>query len=121
MGLGILGVWLPGLPTTVFILIAMWAFSNSSKRLHRWMMKIPILKSAIKEARRFQREGTVDRRAKFISQACSWISFIGVTIAFQNIAISVAVGLLAASCSVFMYLVPTAPRTNAIDTSRHPK
>ena len=106
--LGIIGVWLPGMPTTVFILIALWAFSNSSERLYTWLTHIPLLKTAVKEAHRFQNEGTVDRRAKFISQACSWISFIGVTVVFQSMIISVIVGLLALSCSVFMYLVPTA-------------
>jgi uncharacterized protein len=117
--LGIIGVWVPGLPTTVFILIALWAFSNSSKRLHSWFIRIPVLRSAVREAQRFQHEGTVDRYAKFISQACSWISFIGVTVVFQNLIISVAVGLLALSCSVFMYIVPTASRTKTVDASRH--
>lgn len=106
--LGIIGVWVPGLPTTIFILIALWAFSHSSQRLHGWLLRVPVLKIAIAEAHRFQREGTVPRSAKIVSQTCSWLSFIGVTIAFQNITISVVVGLLALSCSVFMFLVPTA-------------
>lgn len=107
-GLGILGVWIPGLPTTVFILLAMWAFSNSSKKLHNWLLRIPILKHAVSEARRFQNEGTVDIRAKFISQLCSWLSFVFVTVFLQNFVVSLVVGLLALSCSVFMYTVPTA-------------
>lgn len=106
-GLGILGVWIPGLPTTVFILLAMWAFSNSSKKLHNWLLRIPILKHAVSEARRFQNEGTVDIRAKFISQLCSWLSFVIVTVFLQNFVVSLIVGLLALSCSVFMYTVPT--------------
>ncbi len=106
-GLGILGVWVPGLPTTVFILIALWAFSHSSPRLHAWLLKVPILSSAVKEAHRFQREGNIDRRVKFISQACSWVSFIGVTVTLRSIPVSLVVGLLALSCSIFMYTVPT--------------
>ena len=90
--LGIIGVWVPGLPTTVFILIALWAFSHSSQRLHSWLLRVPVLKIAIAEAHRFQREGTVPRSAKIVSQTCSWLSFIGVTIALQNITISLVVG-----------------------------
>ncbi|MEG0414357.1 MAG: DUF454 family protein, partial [Comamonas sp.] len=33
LGLGILGVFIPGLPTTVFILIAGWAAMRSSPRM----------------------------------------------------------------------------------------
>ena len=34
---GIVGIFLPGLPTTVFILIAAWAAARSSPRLHTWL------------------------------------------------------------------------------------
>ncbi len=39
--LGILGVFVPGLPTTVFLIIALWAFSRSSDRLKLWLWDHP--------------------------------------------------------------------------------
>jgi len=36
---GIVGIFLPGLPTTVFILIAAWAAARSSPRLHAWLWR----------------------------------------------------------------------------------
>jgi uncharacterized protein len=40
-GLGILGMFIPGLPTTIFLIIALWAFSKSSDRLKMWLWNHP--------------------------------------------------------------------------------
>ncbi|MBP5855962.1 YbaN family protein [Marivibrio halodurans] len=41
LAIGIAGVVLPGLPGTVFLLLALWAFSKSSARLHLWLFNHP--------------------------------------------------------------------------------
>jgi len=41
VALGMIGVVVPGLPTTVFLIIAVWAFSKSSERFQRWLWNHP--------------------------------------------------------------------------------
>ncbi|MEO0393890.1 MAG: DUF454 family protein, partial [Pseudomonadota bacterium] len=39
--LGLIGVVVPGLPTTIFMIIALWAFARSSRRFHDWLWQHP--------------------------------------------------------------------------------
>jgi uncharacterized membrane protein YbaN (DUF454 family) len=39
--MGIAGIFLPVVPSTIFLLIALWAFSKSSPRFHRWLYDHP--------------------------------------------------------------------------------
>jgi uncharacterized membrane protein YbaN (DUF454 family) len=39
--LGIFGLVVPGFPGTVFLIVAAWAFSRSSERMHVWLYKHP--------------------------------------------------------------------------------
>ncbi len=41
VGLGVVGAFVPVMPTTIFLIIALWAFSKSSLRLHRWLYSHP--------------------------------------------------------------------------------
>lgn len=47
--IGIAGIVLPGLPGTVFLLIAAWAFSRSSERFHVWLYEHPRFGRTVRE------------------------------------------------------------------------
>lgn len=62
--LAIIGVVLPGMPTTVFVLISAWAAARSSPRLYQWLMEHPIFGPALYN---WQNGRLVNRRAKWLA------------------------------------------------------
>lgn len=64
LGLAALGVLLPGLPTTPFVLVAAWAAARGSPRLHRWLLAHRLFGPMIVD---WQRAGAVHRRAKWMA------------------------------------------------------
>ena len=38
VGLAFIGVFVPGIPTTIFLIVALWAFARSSKKFHSWLL-----------------------------------------------------------------------------------
>lgn len=41
LGLAYIGVFVPGMPTTIFVILAAWSFAKSSTRLHTWLHEHP--------------------------------------------------------------------------------
>ena len=39
LSLGAIGIVVPGLPTTIFVILAAWAFVRSCPVLHRWLLE----------------------------------------------------------------------------------
>lgn len=62
LAVGIIGIFVPGLPTTVFILIAAYAASRGSERLHRYLLTHPRFGPLIHD---WQAHGAVSRRGKW--------------------------------------------------------
>lgn len=62
--LGIVGAFLPVLPTTPFVLLAAWAAARSSPRLLHWLEHHTVFAPMIRD---WRRGGVVSRRAKWMA------------------------------------------------------
>ena len=62
--LGILGAFLPVLPTTPFILLAAYLYSKSSPKLHNWLINHKYLGPSLRD---WQERGVIGMKAKIIA------------------------------------------------------
>ncbi|HRO62717.1 YbaN family protein [Thermomonas sp.] len=62
--LGIIGAFLPIMPTVPFILLAAFAAARGSQRLRHWLVTHPKFGQSIID---WERDGTVARRAKWLA------------------------------------------------------
>lgn len=64
LALGLIGIVLPGLPTTPFILLSAWAAARGSTRMHRWLLEHRTFGPMIRD---WQAQGAVSRRNKWVA------------------------------------------------------
>ena len=64
LGLGLVGVVVPGLPTVPFVLLSAYAAARGSRRLHDWLHAHPRFGPLIRD---WEHEGAVRRRAKWLA------------------------------------------------------
>ncbi|MBQ5949387.1 YbaN family protein [Massilia sp. ST3] len=72
--LGILGIFLPLLPTTPFLLLASACFARGSERLHRWLLSHRVFGAYL---RNFEEGRGIPLKAKVVATALLWLSLLG--------------------------------------------
>lgn len=76
VALGVIGIFLPVMPSTVFFLIALWAFSRSSERLHTWLFSHRLFGRALRD---WHHDRVIPLRAKLLAVGVMSASFLYVT------------------------------------------
>lgn len=114
VAMGIAGALLPGLPTTVFLLIALFFFSRSSPRFEAWLLAHPKFGASL---RRFRESGGMTRSIKRAALCSMWtaitVSATLLVVASPKVALAtVALGLIGTLTIVYLIrTVPDAPKT----------
>lgn len=79
LGLGLIGVVLPILPTTPFLLLSALLFSRSSRRFHNWLIETNLYKKYINEMVIERKTTKVKRNKSLFTVTCVFIIAILIT------------------------------------------
>ena len=107
VALGVVGIALPVLPTTPFLLVAAWAFARSSPRFRDWLVGHRTLGPYVND---WNEHGAIPTRAKVLAIAVMSASTLWL---FGWSELPVAVKLIASACmlgaAVFILTRPDTP------------
>ncbi|MCF6440916.1 YbaN family protein [Pseudoalteromonas luteoviolacea] len=108
LGLALIGAILPIMPTTVFLIIALWCFSKSSARLEHWLLTHPKFGHILSN---WQKHQIVPKPAKFFAAAGMSASLIISGLLFSFGWLQVALFLLFAFICNYLFAKPSNPNS----------
>jgi uncharacterized membrane protein YbaN (DUF454 family) len=112
VGIGSIGIVVPGLPTTVFFVVAAWCFSRSSPRFEAWVLGLPKIGPMVQG----HRDGLgMPRRAKVVAVAMM-LAAVSSSVVFNWGRTALVIGLVVSGLigsAVVTWRVPTRERVLA--------
>ena len=108
VGLALLGIVLPLLPTTPLLILAAACFANASERWHNWLLNHPLFGPLLKD---WHERRCIPLRAKLI--AVTMIVLIGtwsIGFAIENGRVRIIGALLLLTGLIVVLLIPTCSR-----------
>jgi uncharacterized membrane protein YbaN (DUF454 family) len=105
VGLATAGVFLPLMPTTVFLLIALWAFARGSPEWAERVRRHPRLGPFVRD---WEERRAIPRRAKVLAVGMMAASLTILWFATRNVILTVAVGAILLAVSGYIVTRPSA-------------
>ncbi len=105
VGLGVLGIFVPVLPTTPFLLLATACYARSSQRFYDWLLNNKYFGNYI---RNYQQRKAVPLKVKVLTLAVLWIT-IGCSVMFavEVFLVRVLLILIAIGVSIHIFSLRT--------------
>lgn len=112
VALAALGVILPLLPTTPFLLVAAFAFSRSSRRFHHWLLNHKLFGPLVRD---WQRNGVIRTNAKLLATV-SMLLMVSISLYFVQppLAVTSAILLSILAVLIFIWTRPSEPKKDEL-------
>jgi uncharacterized membrane protein YbaN (DUF454 family) len=101
--LGFVGVFVPGLPTVPFMLVAAWAGGRGWPRLEAWLLAHPRHGESI---RRWRDHRAVPRRAKWLASATMLASTALIAVSTAPLALKIGMALFLSGLAWWLWRRP---------------
>jgi uncharacterized membrane protein YbaN (DUF454 family) len=114
--LGLIGILLPVLPTTPFILLASWCFSRSSRRLEAALLRSRLLGPFLRDWRQHR---AIRRRVRYLAVGCvATMTFA--TCALSDVGYATKACIVALACIgvVVIVRIPVLPTGTSNESTR---
>lgn len=114
IGIGAVGIIVPGLPTTIFLIIALWAFSKSSDRFQSWLWNHPRFGPNV---RHWHNHRVIPVRAKILAVAMMITSLVIIVFfVAENWILPTTVALVMIPAAVYVITRASVPPREAVVT-----
>jgi hypothetical protein len=112
VAIGIVGIVVPGLPTTVFMIVAAWLFSISNPRFEKWLLELPKIGPAIQN---FRNGLGMPLRAKILAVSSIFIfTALATILLIENLLLKVLI-IFVATIGIWYITSRVPTRKKAID------
>ena len=106
---GIAGVFLPLLPATPFLLVAVWSASRGSPRVHDWIYRQPQFARILKD---WHEQGAVPLSAKCVASAMMAFSWLFLLLTGHGWAALLGLGVFLVGVGTFLWTRPNPASKN---------
>jgi len=106
VGLAVLGMFLPVLPTTPFLLLAAGLYARGSTRFHHWLVDHERLGPYVRDYRAGR---GIPRQTKVVGLTWMWLALLSSIVITRSPAIAVLLIAIGSYGTWFLSRVPTRP------------
>ena len=108
LALGVIGIFLPVLPTTPFVLLAAACFARGSQRFHRWLLDQPTFGPIVREWEQYR---SIPYRTKLTAVVLMTLTFGASIVFFARPGwLQLVLALIGVGLAVWLYRLPSRDR-----------